>query len=192
MARNLRIENTAGAASGQAVALMSESDHSVLYRCSLQGYQDTLYARRNNQFYRECHISGTVDFIFGDAAAVFQKCDIVARLPLRGQGNTITAQGRDAANSLGGFVFQFCTATADNDLIQGNFTVNTRISEGPGGFILELCSCSPPCLLLCTPTVGCHGILRCPWTDCITLSSETLALALTSVAGCAGQASTAL
>lgn len=32
----------------------------------LQGYQDTLYARRSNQFYCECHISGTVEFMFVD------------------------------------------------------------------------------------------------------------------------------
>lgn len=61
MAQDLRIENTAGAVSGQAVALLSESEQSVLYRCSLQGYQDTLYARKNKQFYRECLVSGTVD-----------------------------------------------------------------------------------------------------------------------------------
>ncbi|WVZ81600.1 hypothetical protein U9M48_028955 [Paspalum notatum var. saurae] len=78
IARDLRIENTAGATNSQAVALMSESNHSVIYHCSLQGYQDTLYVRMGKQFYRERHIFGTVDFIFGDTAAVFQNCKILA------------------------------------------------------------------------------------------------------------------
>ncbi|OEL35663.1 putative pectinesterase/pectinesterase inhibitor 44, partial [Dichanthelium oligosanthes] len=98
--------------------LLLESDQSVLYRCALRGYQDTLYCRRSSsrQFYRACTISGTVDFIFGDAAAVFQNCNILARLPIQGQENTITAQGRGIAGDTGGFCFQSCTVAADKDL----------------------------------------------------------------------------
>ncbi|KAH0903200.1 hypothetical protein HID58_042703 [Brassica napus] len=43
---------------------------------------------------RECYISGTIDFIFGNAAVVFQNCMILVRRPLHGQANVITAQGR--------------------------------------------------------------------------------------------------
>lgn len=112
------MENTAGPRKeqGQAVALLSESDQSVVYRCALRSYQDTLYAKSGMQFYRECKISGTVDFIFGDAAAVFQNCDILARLPIQGQQNTVTAEGRDNPASTGGFCFQSCTVEADEDL----------------------------------------------------------------------------
>lgn len=46
------------------------------------------------QFYRECYIYGTIDFIFGNAAVVFQQCIIYVRRPLKGQANMITAQGR--------------------------------------------------------------------------------------------------
>ncbi|RCV12364.1 hypothetical protein SETIT_2G263400v2 [Setaria italica] len=96
IARDLCIENTAGPRKekGQAVALLSRSDQSVLYRCALRGYQDTLWcARSSKQLSRECTITGTVDFIFGEAAAVFQGCTLLARLPILGQENTITAQG---------------------------------------------------------------------------------------------------
>ncbi|GLJ10964.1 hypothetical protein SUGI_0138960 [Cryptomeria japonica] len=72
IARDLTIENTAGAVKLQAVALQVGADLSVFYRCSLKGYQDTLYAHSLRQFYRECEIYGTVDFIFGNAAVVFQ------------------------------------------------------------------------------------------------------------------------
>uniref|UniRef100_A0A0E0M449 Pectinesterase n=1 Tax=Oryza punctata TaxID=4537 RepID=A0A0E0M449_ORYPU len=116
IARDLTIENTAGAENDQAVALLSNSDNSVVYRCGIRAYQDTLYAKSNRQFYRECKISGTVDFIFGEATAVFQHCDIVARLPLHGQQNTITAQSRATATSTTGFSFQDCNIYADDDL----------------------------------------------------------------------------
>lgn len=46
------------------------------------------------QFYRECYIYGSVDFIFGNAAVVFQNCLILPRPPLKGQANVIIAQGR--------------------------------------------------------------------------------------------------
>lgn len=130
IARDLTIQNTAGAAKQQAVALMSLSDHSAVYRCAIKGYQDTLYARSGKQFYRECHISGTVDFIFGNAAAVFQKCTILARLPLPKQKNTITAQGRKKADDATGFSFQFCTVAADDDLSHGaGATVETYLGR---------------------------------------------------------------
>ncbi|MED6150616.1 hypothetical protein PIB30_074068 [Stylosanthes scabra] len=94
IARDITFQNTAGPAKGQAVALRSASDLSVFYKCGIVGYQDTLMAHAQRQFYRQCYIYGTVDFIFGNAAVVFQNCHIFARRPLDGQANTITAQGR--------------------------------------------------------------------------------------------------
>ncbi|KAF8035651.1 hypothetical protein BT93_C1624 [Corymbia citriodora subsp. variegata] len=81
IAQHITFQNTAGAANYQAVALRSGSDLSVFYRCGFEGYQDTLYVHSEHQFYRECDIYGTVDFIFGNAAVVFQNCNIYARNP---------------------------------------------------------------------------------------------------------------
>ncbi|KAL2477963.1 putative pectinesterase/pectinesterase inhibitor 36 [Forsythia ovata] len=97
-ARDMTFENSAGPQKHQAVALSVGSDQSVFYRCSFKGYQDTLLVHSLRQFYRDCQIYGTIDFIFGDAAAVFQNCDIFLRRPMDHQSNMITAQGRDDPN----------------------------------------------------------------------------------------------
>uniref|UniRef100_A0A7N0VB77 Pectinesterase n=1 Tax=Kalanchoe fedtschenkoi TaxID=63787 RepID=A0A7N0VB77_KALFE len=129
MARDLTFENTAGASNHQAVALRSDSDLSVFYKCGIRGYQDSLYTHTMRQFYRECHISGTVDFIFGDATVVFQDCLILARQGLSNQKNTITAQGRKIPDQPTGFSFQFCNFTADTDLIPNVNSTQTYLGR---------------------------------------------------------------
>ncbi|GJN16080.1 hypothetical protein PR202_gb03030 [Eleusine coracana subsp. coracana] len=118
VARDLTFANTAGPSKHQAVALRCDSDLSVFYRCAFEGYQDTLYAHSLRQFYRDCRVSGTVDFVFGNAAAVFQNCTLLARLPLPEQKNSVTAQGRLDANMTTGFAFQFCNVSAADDLLR--------------------------------------------------------------------------
>lgn len=116
-------ENTAGPAKHQAVALRVGSDRSVLYRCSMRGYQDTLFAHSLRQFYRSCHVYGTVDFIFGDAAAVLQDCDIFVRRPMEHQSNMITAQGRSDPNQNTGISIANCRVLAAPELgvVKGRF-----------------------------------------------------------------------
>ncbi|XP_019200356.1 PREDICTED: probable pectinesterase/pectinesterase inhibitor 60 [Ipomoea nil] len=94
IARGITFRNTAGPQNAQAVALRSASDLSVFYACSFEGYQDTLFVLAQRQFYKSCYIYGTIDFIFGNAAVVFQNCVIYVRKPLWGQSNVVTAQGR--------------------------------------------------------------------------------------------------
>ncbi|KAK9142113.1 hypothetical protein Syun_011513 [Stephania yunnanensis] len=117
IARDITFENTAGPEKHQAVALRCDSDLSAFYKCGIRGYQDTLYAHSLRQFYRECVITGTVDFIFGNGAVVIQNCQIIARKPLPQQKNSITAQGRKDPNQNTGFSIQFCNITGDSDLL---------------------------------------------------------------------------
>ncbi|CAL0315442.1 unnamed protein product [Lupinus luteus] len=118
IAKDIGFHNTAGAEKHQAVALRSGSDQSVFYRCSFVGFQDTLYAHSNRQFYRDCDITGTIDFIFGNAAVVFQNCKIMPRQPMSNQFNTITAQGKKDPNQNTGIVIQKSTITTlDNDIL---------------------------------------------------------------------------
>ncbi|PIM97767.1 Pectinesterase [Handroanthus impetiginosus] len=109
IARDMGFRNTAGAAKHQAVALMSTADHSVFYRCTMDAFQDTLYAHSNRQFYRECNIYGTVDFIFGNSAVVIQNCNILPKKPMLGQQITVTAQGKLDPNQNTGISIQNCT-----------------------------------------------------------------------------------
>ncbi|KAL7205318.1 hypothetical protein ACSBR2_018295 [Camellia fascicularis] len=113
----------------QAVALRNDADLSTFYKCSFEGYQDTLYTHSLRQFYRECDIYGTVDFIFGNTAVVFQNCNVYPRLPILGQFNTITAQGRTDINQNTGTSIQNCTITAAPDLATNNGTTQTYLGR---------------------------------------------------------------
>lgn len=124
IARDITFENWAGPAKHQAVALRVGADHAVVYRCNVIGYQDTLYVHSNRQFFRECDIYGTVDFIFGNAAVVLQNCSLYARKPMAFQKNTITAQNRKDPNQNTGISIHDCRILATPDLAasKANFT----------------------------------------------------------------------
>ncbi|KAH9305751.1 hypothetical protein KI387_010155 [Taxus chinensis] len=66
VARDLTFENTyRGPKTHQAVALRVDSDLSAFYNCAFLSHQDTLYAHTLRQYYHNCTIQGTHDFIFG-------------------------------------------------------------------------------------------------------------------------------
>ncbi|XP_051219760.1 pectinesterase [Lolium perenne] len=125
LARDLTIENSAGPSKhqAQAVALRVGADLSAFYRCSFVGYQDTLYVHSLRQFFRECDIYGTIDFVFGNSAVVLQSCNLYARRPLASQSNIYTAQGRTDPNQNTGISIQKCKVAAASDLaaVQSSF-----------------------------------------------------------------------
>ena len=107
-AENITIENSFGTGS-QAVAALIEADRVVFKNCRFLGWQDTLYAKNGRHFYESCYIEGHVDFIFGQAAAVFENCHIHSK----GDGY-IAAPMRFAADEPSGFVFDRCLLTSSN------------------------------------------------------------------------------
>ncbi|KAD4384942.1 hypothetical protein R6Q59_010930 [Mikania micrantha] len=117
MARGIAFENTAGPDKHQAVALRVSADMSIFHNCAMDAYQDTLYTHSYRQFYRQCTISGTIDFIFGNAAAVFQDCKMIVRKPMNNQACMVTAQGRKDQHSVGGLVLDGCTITAEPEFM---------------------------------------------------------------------------
>lgn len=76
-AENLTIENNAGPV-GQAVALHVEADRTIFFNCRFIGNQDTIFAAGEGfrQYFKNCYIEGTTDYIFGPATAVFDNCEI--------------------------------------------------------------------------------------------------------------------
>jgi pectinesterase len=90
------------------VALDVEGDQCVFKNCRIVGNQDTLYAAGDNtrQYFNNCHIEGTTDFIFGSSIAVFQDCDIVCK-----KQSFITA-ARTPQNQPFGYVFMNCKIEA--------------------------------------------------------------------------------
>lgn len=130
IAKDIGFQNTAGPGGEQAVALLVASDHSVFYRCSIAGYQDTLYALSLRQFYRECDIYGTIDFIFGNAVAVFQNCQIVLRRPgSHGAYNVILANGRSDPGQNTGFSLQNCKITVGSDFSPVRHSFNSYLGR---------------------------------------------------------------
>ncbi|KAI3728028.1 hypothetical protein L6452_16654 [Arctium lappa] len=129
IAIGITFENTAGPGKSQAVALLSASDQSAFYKCSFKGYQDTLCLLQNRQIYRECDIYGTIDFIFGDATAVLQKCNIYVQKPVLGQENAITAQGRIDPNSSTGFVIHNSRVVGTMELAAARGSVRTFLGR---------------------------------------------------------------
>ena len=133
-AKNIGFENSAGAAKFQAVALLVISDFSVFYNCSMDGYQDTLYVHSKRQFYRDCTVTGTIDFVFGDAAAVFQNCTFLVRKPLDGQQAIVTAQGRTDVRQPTAIVIQNSTFTAAPELVPFKNKYPTYLGRPWGNF----------------------------------------------------------
>jgi PelA/Pel-15E family pectate lyase len=107
-AENITFENSFGTGS-QAVAVLVEADRVMFKNCRFLGWQDTLYAKNGRQYYKDCYIEGHVDFIFGQAAAVFENCEIHSK----GDGY-VSAPMRFAADEPSGFVFIRCKLTGEN------------------------------------------------------------------------------
>jgi pectinesterase len=114
--------NPNGHEGAQAVALMLRGDRAIIDHVRLLGAQDTLYAgggghcsptepcRPIRQFFSNCYIEGHIDFIFGDANAVFQSCEIHG---IANQVVWLTAQSKNTPDRDSAYIFDHCTITAD-------------------------------------------------------------------------------
>lgn len=107
-AENITFENTSGPV-GQAVACFVSADRAYFKNCRFLGFQDTLYTygKGCRQYYEDCYIEGTVDFIFGWSTAVFNNCHIHSK-----SNGYVTAPSTDKGQKYG-YVFFDCKLTAD-------------------------------------------------------------------------------
>ena len=114
---DITFENTAGEGKeiGQAVAVFTDGDFLFFHRCRFIGNQDTLYTygrfgkeggiKRN--YFLDCYIEGTTDFIFGPSIAYFENCHIHSK-----KNSYVTAASTLPGQKYG-YVFKNCKLTAD-------------------------------------------------------------------------------
>lgn len=107
-AENITFENSSGPV-GQAVACFVSADRAFFKNCRFLGFQDTLYtySKQSRQYYEDCYIEGTVDFIFGWSTAVFNRCHIYSK-----RDGYVTAPSTDQGKKYG-YVFYDCKLTAE-------------------------------------------------------------------------------
>jgi len=96
---------------GQAVAVHIDADRVIFRNCALKGFQDTLFTGNpeGREFFDNCWIEGTVDFIFGPAAVWFRQCHIHALWDGYYTAAS-TPEGRY------GYIFDACTFTASEGI----------------------------------------------------------------------------
>lgn len=135
-AKNITFENSAGVGEvvGQAIAAYVEGDKVKFINCRFLGNQDTLFTgplppkpiEGNNfggpmdgkpritgrQYYESCYIEGDIDFIFGSATAVFNKCEIFSKDRGKKINGYITAASTIKGREFG-YVFFNCKLTSN-------------------------------------------------------------------------------
>jgi polygalacturonase/pectin methylesterase-like acyl-CoA thioesterase len=125
-AKNITFQTTAGSTVGQAVALDVSADHAIFENCNVLGYQDTLLLRNKtdesqtdnvpNQptiqtyrsYFKNCYITGSVDYIFGAAQAVFDNCTLHSNL------NGYVTAASTPQDQKYGFVYRNSKVTGEN------------------------------------------------------------------------------
>lgn len=139
---DLSIVNDSGSpeSKGQEVALSVIGNRFTMVHCKLSSTQDTLFAgplpqelldryvdflppemRRGlmcSQTYTDCIIEGSVDFIFGCAAAVFRDCEIRNVYDVRNVG--YVAAPAHALEQTQGLTFVNCDFTAEQGIEDGS------------------------------------------------------------------------
>jgi pectinesterase len=111
-AQNITFQNEAGFSAGQAVALESDGDKAQFFNCRFIGNQDVLFTNNENsrQYYKDCYIEGTTDFIFGSATVWFDDCHIHSK-----KNSHLTAASTPQDHEFG-YVFNDCVLTGDTSL----------------------------------------------------------------------------
>jgi pectinesterase len=136
---NLVITNSAGQGEhiGQAIAVYAHCDQTVFRDCTFKGHQDTLFTgplppaprergafggvplrehhAQYHQLYQHCYIEGTIDFIFGSAAAYFDQCEIRSLRHYENNTGYITAASTPEGQPHG-YIFKNCFLTAEPDI----------------------------------------------------------------------------
>ena len=113
IAKNLTVKNTSGEV-GQAIALSVNANRVYIENCTFLGFQDTVYTAGEGfkQYFKNCYIEGSTDFIFGEATVLFDTCEIHSKT------NSYITAASTPKNMEFGYVFRNCKLTADETVNQ--------------------------------------------------------------------------
>jgi len=111
-AKNITFRNNAGFYAGQAVAVEIKGDKEAFLNCRFIGNQDVLFTEspQSREYYKNCYIEGSTDFIFGSATAYFDQCRIHSK-----KDSHVTAASTPEGKPFG-YVFYDCELTGDPDV----------------------------------------------------------------------------
>lgn len=98
-------------AGSQALAIAVTGDKAIFRNMRFLGNQDTVYAAKGMQYFTRCYIEGNVDFIFGDAKAYFDHCEL--HNTAHKAGGYVTAQSKNSPEQDSAYVFDHCKLTAE-------------------------------------------------------------------------------
>ncbi|KAF2305577.1 hypothetical protein GH714_006864 [Hevea brasiliensis] len=119
-ATGITFENTVVAVPGgygmQAVALRVSGEKAFFYKVRMLGTQDTLLDETGSHYFYQCHIQGSVDFIFGRGKSLFQDCILQSTAKKTG---AIAAHRRDSPYDDTGFSFVGCVINGTGKVLLG-------------------------------------------------------------------------
>ncbi|KAJ8632172.1 hypothetical protein MRB53_025508 [Persea americana] len=120
-ARNISFKNTApapmpGVEGWQAAAFRISGDKAYFYGCGFYGVQHTLSDDVGRHYFKECHIEGSIDFIFGNGRSMYKDCELHSIATWFG---SVAAQGRRSPDEKTGFAFVHCRVTGMGPLYVG-------------------------------------------------------------------------
>lgn len=114
--RKKGVDVTSKTATERAAAIAVEGDFSEFYQCTFLGSQDTLFTKVSQGYFRECHIEGNTDYIFGQGDVIFQDCELeFAGYSDKAVGGYITAK-----TNTGKYLFYNCDVTAASGMKVGS------------------------------------------------------------------------
>lgn len=108
-AKNITFQNSAGPV-GQALAIYVKGDQAAFFNCRFLGFQDTIYTHGlgSRQYYKDCYIEGTTDFIFGAGTVLFENCNIFCK-----KGGRYISAASTLDTTRYGYVFLKCKIDGD-------------------------------------------------------------------------------
>jgi hypothetical protein len=105
-----------GTQGGQAVAFRISGDKAFFFGCGFHGAQDTLCDDTGRHYFRDCHIEGSIDYVFGNARSLYKDCELHSTAERFG---SVAAHGRRDPCERTGFAFVNCRVTGTGRLYVG-------------------------------------------------------------------------